>query len=82
MTSNSEKEMRWVDAWNDLYDLIGKRHDVLCMLPDGQIVDVETCKGWLQSSAYEGFALKVEAGWIRGKQGVLASRWRASEGSS
>jgi hypothetical protein len=77
MTTNSEKEMRWVDAWNDLYDIIGDRSNVLCQLPDGEIVDVETCKGWLQSSAYEGFELKVEAGFVRGKKAVLASRWRA-----
>ena len=76
MTSNSEKEMRWIDAWNDLYDLIGTRSNVLCLLPDGQIVDVETCKGWLQSSAYEDFTLKLEAGWIRGKPAVIASRFR------
>lgn len=79
MTKYTEQEMRWVDAWNDLYAIIGKRTDVLCCLPDGEVVDVETCKGWLQSSAYEGFALKVEAGWIRGKQGVIASRTRAPE---
>jgi hypothetical protein len=76
MTKHTEQETRWVDAWNELYDLIGKRSNVPCCLPDGQVVDVETCKGWLQSSAYEGFALKVEAGWIRGKQGVIVSRWR------
>jgi len=69
--------MRWVDAWNDLYDLIKGRSGVLCQLPDGEIVDVETCKGWLQESAYEGFELTVEACWIRGKKGVLASRRRA-----
>lgn len=82
MTKHTEQEMRWIDAWNDLYDLIGKRCDVLCCLPDGEVVDVETCKGWLQSSAYEGFSLKVEAGWIRGKRGVIASRFRDSGSSS
>lgn len=76
MASNTEIEMRWVDAWNDLYELIGSRSNVSCLLPDGRIVDVETCKGWLQESAYQGFEVKVEAGFIAGKRGVHASRWR------
>ena len=70
--------MRWVQAWNDLYELIGNRTNVPCLLDDGQVVDVEGCKGWLQESVYEGWEVKVETGFIFGKRGVLASRSRPS----
>lgn len=76
MASNTEIEMRWINAWNDLHELIGNRPNVSCLLPDGRVVDVEECKGWLQESAYEGFEVKVEARFIAGKKGVKASRWR------
>jgi hypothetical protein len=67
MSTNTELEERWIDAWNDLYDIVGKRWNVNCLLPDGSVVDVETCKGWLQDSAYQDYYLKVEEGWIMEK---------------
>ena len=76
MASNTELEMRWIDAWNDLYDRLEGRSNAPCLLPDGQIVDVEACKGWLQESAYQDYYIKVEAGYVAGKKGIHASRWR------
>src|SRR4051812_43638078 len=55
MATNSEIEMRWVEAWNDLLDIVKGRHGIKCLLPDGAIVDVEECKGWLQDSVYQGY---------------------------
>lgn len=75
MASNTELEMRWIEAWNSLYELIEQRWDVKCLLPDGRVVDTEECLGWLQLSAYQGWHVKVEAGWVLGKQGIVASRW-------
>ena len=75
MASNSEIEMRWVEAWSDLYELLEQRSDVKCLLPDGRVVDIEECKSWLQDSAYQGWHVKVEAGWVLNKQGIVASRW-------
>lgn len=65
--------MHWIDAWSDLCDLAGTRWHVDCLLPDGSIVDVDTCKGWLQDAAYDDDRLKVEVGWVRGKRGILVS---------
>jgi hypothetical protein len=75
MASNSDIEMCWVEAWSDLYELLKQRSDVKCLLPDGRVVDIEECKGWLQDSAYQGWHVKVEAGWVLDKQGIVASRW-------
>jgi hypothetical protein len=77
MASNTEIEMRWVDAWNDLFDIVSveERWRANCLLPDGSVVDCETCQECLQASAYEGYCLKVEAGWVNGKCGVIASRF-------
>jgi len=74
VASNTELEMRWIEAWNSLYELIEQRWDVKCLLPDGRVVDTEECLGWLQHSAYQGWRVKVEAGWVLGKQGIVASR--------
>ena len=78
MISNTELEERWIDAWNDLQDITGERWQVSCLLPDGSVVNVEICQGWLQESAYEGYYLKVEAGWVLGKQGIVVSRYKES----
>jgi hypothetical protein len=72
--SNAEIEMAWVDAWNDLYDLVGKRKNVRCLLPDGVVVDVEGGKGWIQASVYEGHQVTVESGYVLGHPGVILLR--------
>ncbi len=75
MASNTELEMRWIEAWSDLYELIEQQRNVKCLLPDGRVVDIEECKGWLQDSAYQGWHIKVEAAWVVGKLCIVATRW-------
>lgn len=77
MPSKTDIEMRWVNAWNDLSDIVRDRRDVPCQLPDYTIVSVEDCKGWLQDSAYDGYEVAVQAGWVGHKLGVLATRFKA-----
>jgi hypothetical protein len=79
MTTNIKLEERWIEAWNDLFDLVGERWQVSCLLPDGSVVDTETCKGWLQESAYQDYYLKVEEGWVRGKLGIVVFRYKEGE---
>jgi|GEM_PF-2485469 len=74
MVINSETEMRWIEAWSDLFDIVADRYDVQCLLPDGQIVNVETCQGWLQDAVYKGFLVEVRPGWVLGRRGVVASK--------
>lgn len=76
MASNADIEMRWIDAWSDLYEIAPQGENPCCVLPDGRLVDVETCKGWLQDSAYQGWLVKVEKGQQNGENVVVASRWR------
>jgi hypothetical protein len=78
MTGHADIEMRWVQAWSDLYEITGPSADMRCILPDGQLVDVEVCKGWLQDSAYQGWLVKVEEGQQDGQRIVIASRWKPS----
>jgi len=80
MAASADIEMRWVDAWNELLELVGTRRGVPCQLPDLSIVDVEECKGWLQRSVYEGYVVRVEIGWIGHRSGVIASRRLQDEG--
>jgi hypothetical protein len=79
MASHADIEMLWVNAWSDLYDVVGVHRGVPCQLPDGSVVDVEECKGWLQNSVYEGYRVHVQAGWVGHWQGVVVSRWRPGD---
>jgi hypothetical protein len=72
--SNADIEMRWVDAWNDLYDLAGKRRIITCLLPDGSVVDLEGGKEWLQNSVYEGYLVMVERGYVLRRPGAILLR--------
>lgn len=74
--SNTELEMRWIDAWSKLDALSAGRWDVPCALPDGTVTGLEGCKEWLQRSAYENWMVEVEFGWVLGERGVVASRSR------
>ena len=76
MALEDDIEMRWVDAWNEVYEIAGDRWDVQCLLPDGQVVDAEACRGWLQDQVYAGWFVKVEPGWVLGKRGIVASCWQ------
>ena len=64
MPTNSDIEGLWSNAWSDLYEIIKDRWDARCLLPDGEIVDVEACKDWLQESAYSGYVPAVSPGWV------------------
>jgi hypothetical protein len=81
MASNTELEERWIDAWNDLFDMVEDRERwrVSCLIPDGSVVDFETCQGWLQDSAYKGYYLKVDEGWVNGKRGIVVSRFKEDD---
>jgi hypothetical protein len=80
MTSNADQERWWIDAWNDLFDIVGRRTVGRCKLPDGTVVDVEACKGWLQEQAYAGWKVGVRAGTPNEGVQVVASRWRPEGG--
>lgn len=78
--ANHEIEQRWVEAWNDIYDVVetlDDQDDVNCLLPDGAIVNIDTCQEWLQNAAYQGYCLNVEAGLVGGKIGVIVSGYIA-----
>ena len=77
--SNAEIETRWIDAWNELYDIKGHRSDVTCQLPDGTIINFEECRGWLQESVYAGYRVRVEAGWVGHLRGAILHRWREDD---
>lgn len=74
MASNADIEMRWVDAWNEVYDIVGDRRGAPCMLPDWSIVGLDECLRWLQESVYAGHVVRVESGWVGHQRGVLVHR--------
>jgi hypothetical protein len=87
--TNAEVEERWIEACNQVYDIARAqaasdsdadraraRDELNCLLPDGTVTNLETCCGWLQDSAYQGFELKVERGQVYGEPGAIVSRFR------
>ncbi len=75
MASNTEIEMRWIDAWSEAYEIAGGRSDLPCLLPDGMVTDFDQGLGWLQEAAYSGYLVRVEAGWVGHRRGVILHRW-------
>ena len=71
---NAEIEMIWVNAWSDLHELVGDRHNVDCILPDSTVVTVSDCKSWLQDSAYAGYSLTLAETLHEGRKAVAANR--------
>jgi hypothetical protein len=82
VASNEDIEMGWVDAWNDVYDIVGPGRVCPCQLPDWSIVSVDECLGWLQESVYAGYLVRVEAGWVGHRRGVIAHRWLPQVGDT
>jgi hypothetical protein len=76
----ADVEMLWVDAWNDLYDIIAGREDYPCVLPDYSRVSPEECRGWLQQSVYDGVAVTVSKGWYKGRPAVVVAREQRTQG--
>ena len=74
MVSNAEIEMRWVKAWNAFYDIAADRTDFPCLLPDGKVVDINTCKAWLQDAIYKESLVQVRSGWGLGQRSAIVCK--------
>jgi len=43
--TNSEIEDLWIEAWSKLIEIVeDEARTMRCLLPDGNVVDVERCK--------------------------------------
>jgi hypothetical protein len=74
MTSNADIEMRWVEAWNEVYEIAQQQRDIPCQLPGWTVVTLDDCLGWLQSSIYAGYIVRVKAGWVGHRRGIIVNR--------
>lgn len=83
MPSNTETEQRWIDAWNQAYEIAGQGWQAMaCQLPDGAVVGFRECLGWLQDSVYEGYAVEVAGAWVGHRRGIVVRRLRAGTQSA
>lgn len=74
--TNLQMENAWINAWNDLALLSNHRWDVVYITPDFAELSEEDAKGWLQSSAYQGFNVTVAEVWYRGRKAIQLQRQR------
>ncbi len=56
--SNLEQEMVWINAWNDLCDLITLHPDAYILLSDYKVVSEDEAQGWIQDAAYDDYDLE------------------------
>lgn len=74
MTKYRLFSLHWMDAWDELYRIIGNRKNVRCRLPDSSVVDVNRCKRWIQESVYRGYSVQLKEELIDRRPGILVSR--------
>jgi len=72
--NNAEQEGVWIDAWNDLSDLLDEYPKAYILLPDYKIVNREEAEGWIQDAAYGSNRIKFEIIWFKGKRSVFLSK--------
>ena len=66
--TNAEREMLWIDGWNDLSDARAKLGDGYLVDAEWNEVTVEDCKGLIQATAYAtGKRVQLERVFYRGK---------------
>ncbi|MDE1461030.1 hypothetical protein [Spartinivicinus poritis] len=75
--SNTEKEMVWVEAWNDLYDLIEKYPGGYILLPDYIETNKESAEGWIQNAAYESNRIVFNIEYFKGKKSIFINKTEA-----
>ncbi|MCX4024688.1 hypothetical protein H0A36_09700 [Endozoicomonas sp. SM1973] len=75
--SNTEKEIIWVDTWNDLYDLIEKYPGGYILLPDYIETDKEGAEGWIQNAAYESNRIVFKVEYFKGKESIFINKMEA-----
>lgn len=69
--SNFEKEMLWVNGWNDLTDIHESVADGYILIPEYAEVSLEEAKGWIQEQAYLGHKAEFRVDYYRGKKSVF-----------
>jgi hypothetical protein len=50
-----------------------------CQLPDWSVVTLDDCLTWLQDSVYLGYRVRVEAGWVGHRRGIIVNRVELAE---
>ena len=74
--SNDVEWMLWIDAWNEVGEIVGDRTDLPFVLPDHSCVTFSECRAWLQDSVYLGYDVDVSRGWWKGRPAVKVDRRR------
>ena len=64
--SNSEIEMIWIDAWNDLYDFMKQYPEGYILIPKYIEVSKEDAEGWIQDTVYSGSGVKLTIDYYKG----------------
>ena len=74
MASNFIYEEVWIDTWNDLYDLIAKKPELILVSFDWHQINFDQALQWIQNEAYSGFKSTWEETYFVGKPAIRLIR--------
>ena len=72
--SNLAQEDIWLDAWDDLYDLIKKYPKGYILIPEYTEVDLDTAQGWIQDAAYDSNRIIFSVTYFKGRESILINK--------
>jgi hypothetical protein len=67
---SAKQEQIWIDAWNDLYDLLKDKDNIKLLLPDWSEVSLDEMQGWIQQTAYENKLVRFDRVWYKGQKAL------------
>lgn len=74
--SNTEQETIWINAWNEIHELVLRLPDSYILLPEFQEVTCEDAKSWIQDRAYESYKIKFSIDFYKGKKSIFINKVR------
>ncbi|WLQ17363.1 hypothetical protein O5O45_15730 [Hahella aquimaris] len=76
--SSSQQEQLWIDAWNDLDDLLAQNQFSFILLPDYVEANLEQAQGWIQSHVYADYKIHFEIAFYKGKKPIFINAKKCS----
>ncbi len=72
--SNMEQGSIWIDAWDNLEDLIKKYPEGHILVPEFKEVDAEGARPWMQESAYKGNRVQLTIDYHKGRKSIFLNK--------
>ena len=68
--SNVEKEMLWIDTWEELWNVTGRPCTVPILDDQGRQITQKECEGLIQDKAYESLRAEFHPTFFKGRSAM------------